>query len=213
MSRPVGLFGLLAAAIGAGVWVWVAHSPQDKTETLTFTHPLVTAAPALCPWREPRRDLHAFFPQADGYQTRVISLSGLRLPIQQRLGPHATMDYNSLSVFPVFHGNAPQGAVLIQRTTGEYGVIEIVVGVDEQERVTGTRIQRLREPQEVAQALTDQAWLQAFRGKTASDAWIVGKDVPDRPAPARASAQIVARSVRSVLIEYDEARQQEKPRR
>ena len=98
--------------------------PQDKTETLTFTHPLVTAAPALCPWREPRRDLHAFFPQADGYQTRVISLSGLRLPISHRLGPDVTMEYNSLSVFPVFKWHRRrQGAVLIQHErSGEYGV-------------------------------------------------------------------------------------------
>lgn len=196
-------------AVGAGAWQWTAHLPQDKVETLTLTHPLVTAAPALCPWRDSQGDLRAFFPTADRYQTRLMALSGLRLPILHRLGPGASLESNSLPIFFIFRGVAPQGAVLVQRMAGEYGVIEVVVGVNTVGRVQGVRLQRLREPDRIARALTDPPWLRSFRGKTAADPWRLGGDVPDRPAPARASARIIVGTVRSLLIEYDVVRRRE----
>lgn len=204
--RAVWLGLAALAAVGAGAWVWAARLPQDKLETVTFTRPLVSSAPGLCPWRDPKGDLRAFFPGADQYQTRRLALSGLRLPIRKRLGPGATLDDNTLQSFPVFRGSVPQGAVLVQRTAGEYGAVEVVVGVDEAGRVRGVRVQRMREPDGVAQALTDPAWLGALRGKTADDGWRLGADVPDRPAPARVEARLVVLTVRSLLIEYDEAR-------
>ncbi len=205
--RWLGVFALLA--VGAGTWQWAVHLPQDRVETLTLTRPLVTAAPAPCPWRDPQGDLRVFFPTADRYQTRMVSLSGSRLPILKRLGPAVSLASNSLSVFPLFHGTAPRGAVLIQRAAGEYGVIEVVVGVDTVGRVQGVRLQRLREPDRIARALTDPPWLRSFRGKTAADPWRLGGDVPDRPAPARASARIIVGTVRSLLIEYDVVRRRE----
>ena len=132
-----------------------------------------------------------------------MALSGLRLPIRHRLGPGIPLENNSLSVFPIFRKDAPQGSVLVQRTAGEYGVIEVVVGVDTAGRVRGVKLQRLREPESIAAVLTDPAWLHAFRGKTADDLWRLGGDVPDRPAPARASARRIVLTLRSLLIEYD----------
>ena len=208
--RWLGVPALLA--VGAGAWQWAAHLPQDRVETLTLTHPLVTSAPAVCPWRDPQGDLRTFFPTADRYQTRLMVLSGLRLPILHRLGPGASLESNSLSVFSVFRGVAPQGAVLVRRAAGEYGVIEVVVGVNTVGRVQGVRLQRLREPDRIAQALTDPAWLQAFRGKTADSPWRLGGDVPDRPAPARASARTIVGAVRRLLIEYDVSQQHAKQR-
>ena len=199
--------GLAAlAAVGVGASVWTAHLPQDRLETITFTRPLVSSAPGLCPWRDPKGDLRAFFPGADRYQTRLLALSGLRLPILKRLGPGASLEDNTLQSFPVFQGSVPQGAVLVQRAAGEYGAMEIVVGVDTSGRVRGVRLQRMREPDAVAQALMDPAWLASLRGKTAGDAWRLGADLPDRPASARDSARLVALTVRGLLIEYDEAR-------
>ncbi len=207
-GRGLGL--LAVATLAAGAWGWASHASRDTTETITFSRPPATTAPALCPWRQSQSDLRAFFPTADRYETRMMALSGLRLAIQQRLGPDASLEYNSLPVFPVFRGQTPQGVVLIQRAKAEYGEIEVVVGVDEAGRVLGVRIQRLREPEKIAQAITDPAWLHAFRSKTAEDAWRLGVDIPDRPAPARATAQIVARTVRSLLIENDVVRHPKK---
>lgn len=204
-ARRLGVFGVLAALAGAGAWAWATRQAQTPAlETLTLTRPVVTAPPAMCAWRNPSSDMAAFFPGADSYHTRLMVLSGLRVPIRQRLGVYPDADV--LYAYTVFRRGARCGEVLTHRVAGEYGAMEVVVGVDAQGRVTGMRLQRLREPDAVARALTAPAWDGAFRGKTAGDAWRLGQDIPDVPPPARVSAGKVVDAVRALLIEYDVAR-------
>ena len=139
----------------------------------------------------------------DSYRTETLLLGALRLEILKRLGPGSTLRESALDAHRVRRANGTlAGTVLVRRAPGEYGAIELVGGVDPAGRVTGVRVQRQREPQPTAAVLTSPRWLGALRGKTASDAWCIGGDVPAVPPAARPSADALAATVRALLIEF-----------
>lgn len=201
---------LVALAGGAtlAIAVWFARaSPPERL-------PVVTAldgrsrGPAMCPWRDSERDLRTLFPNADPpltYKTDTLALSRLRQRILNRLGPGGRIDDNSLYVHRVKRGSEPIGSVLVRRAAGPYGAIEVVTAVGRDGEVAGVRIQRQREPERVARFITSPAWLAAFAGKSASSPLTIGRDLPSAPPDAAATAAVVASTVRSALIELEEA--------
>jgi hypothetical protein len=155
----------------------------------------------MVPWRNPTSDTHAFFPGArvpDASSPTVVPLSRQRAAVQQRLGADTPLDSNALYVFRV----GAEGSILLRRAAGEYGAIEVVLGIGSDGRARGVRLQRHREPPVVASALSER-WLAAFRGRTATDDFTVGRSLPAVPPAAVRSATAVARAVRALLIEYD----------
>ena len=92
------------------------------------------------------------------------------------------------------------GAILVKRVKGEHGGIELVMGIDSQGRVCGVLIQSQREPETVAQAITN--WLPHFVGKTAESALQPAGDLPEVPPEARATANAIAEGVRRGLIVF-----------
>ncbi len=201
------IFGALGLAAALGVAaVFVERSQRGPDiETIGLTRPS-EEAPALCPWRNPQADMQAFFPGADRYQTRIMVLSGMRVPLKQRLGPETPLDSNVLYAYPVFQGQTPRGAVMVQRAAGEYGALEIVVGVQLDGKIAGARLQRSREPDEVTTFLQSPHWLGGFQGKTAEDAWKIGVDLPVVPPIAQKAAETTAKTVRMLLIEWELAK-------
>ena len=154
----------------------------------------------LCPWREPEADLKAFFPKATRYQIETRILSGLRTELGQRLGRSLTGDENALSLYRVFEGDARVGTVMTRRVKGDYGAIELVLATNPAGQVCGMRLQRLREPESIANALTNPGWQHSFMGLTCESAWQVGDDITDVPTEAQTSARAVVEGARSVLI-------------
>lgn len=166
---------------------------------------LTAGAPAMCPWRDPARDLRAFFPTIPDttYKQESLILSPLRLEIMKRLGPGVPLESNTLYVYRVRSSTAKEpGTILVRRAGGEFGAIEIVLAVDPKHRVVGVRLQRHREPPVVAGVVASPEWLGAFRGRSADDPLRVGADLPPVSTEARISAEAVAQAVRSLLIEY-----------
>ena len=161
----------------------------------------------MCPWREPDLDLREFFSDGARYETETRILSGQRLELSERLGRTPTAGENTLRVHRVFHQQQPMGLVLTSRVKGEYGAIEIVLATFPGGEVRGLRLQRLREPGSIADALQQPDWLAAFRGKTARSQWKLGDDIPDVSPPARLSAAAIVDGVRSLLILLDTAEQ------
>lgn len=195
-----------AALAAAGIGAAALRGTQGDEPLATVdlhAHESARGAQAMCPWREPERDMAALFPGATGYTTDLLVLSHLRLAILKRLGPGARLDSNALYVYRVARGSERAGTVLVRRVSGEYGAIEVVVGVDANGRVEGARIQRHREPPETAASITSARWLGAFRGKTADARFEPGEDLPPVPPSAQASARAVAQAVRSLLVEYE----------
>jgi hypothetical protein len=195
----IGAAAILLALAAA----WVVAGEQRIPEQIAV-HVHSGAAP-LCPWREPGRDLAAFFPGSTGssHETRV--LSGQYLELKQMLGRPPESGELALNVEKIYRGRTPQGQLAIQRVKGAYGAIEVVTATDTRGRVVGVHLQRLREPASVADAITSPRWLAHFRGKTARDSWRVGTDVPDVVPAARVSASAVVEGVHSLVILMDVA--------
>jgi hypothetical protein len=162
----------------------------------------IAEAPAMCPWRDPTGDMRRFFPDADAYVQESLILSSVRLEILRRLGPDTPLESNALYLYRVRRGKEERGTVLVRRAAGEFGAIEVVVAIDRSQHVVGVRLQRHREPPEVAAVLESPKWLGEFHGKAASDPLEIGNGLPNVPATARKSAAAIARAVRSLLIEY-----------
>jgi hypothetical protein len=110
---------------------------------------------------------------------------------------------NSLRTYCVYRGEQPLGHILTRRAKGQFGAIEIVLAVAQDGQIKGIRLQRLREPEDTSAALQSAAWLSAFSHQTARSDWRLGQAIPDVPPEARASAQAVVESVRSLLILLD----------
>ena len=160
-------------------------------------------APAMCPWRDPEGDRARFFPGSSGFTQDTLILSASRLEILRRLGPGIPLLSNTLYAFRVRREGKVAGTILLRSARGEYGVIEVVLAVNPERKIIGLRLQRHREPPQIAAALTDIHWLQSFQGKSAKDSFQLGKDLRDVPEAARPSARAVAATVRSLLIEYE----------
>ena len=198
MRQPVS-FGALAviACVAIAGWRLVRQSSPE-----TFSDPKATppeAAP-LCPWREPEADLKGFFPGATRYEAQTRILSGRRQELAQHLGRTLTGDENALRFCRVYRDEEFLGTILTRRAKGEYGGIELVLATDTNRCVRGLRLQRLREPEPIANALQNTNWLRSFGGKQVDDPWRLGSDLPEVPSEARASAGAVAQGVRSLLI-------------
>lgn len=154
----------------------------------------------VCPWREPPRDLSALFPGATNYVVDTRILSGRMVPIQRLLGRAMTVDENPLRIFRVQREARCIGSVLVRRVKGEHGGIEIVIGVETNGAVRGVLLQSQREPEPVAQVITNAAFLGSFIGKNAASSFRLGEDLPEVTVEGRPCAQMVAEGVRSQLI-------------
>ena len=188
---------LLVAA--AAVWIWRSIPARSVVQPYV-ERPAAGENVPICPWREPERDLVALFPQATGYTIETRILSALMTPIQKRIGRPMTIDENPLRIHRVNNGTQTSGAILVKRVKGDYGGVELVIGITPQRQVAGVRIQSQREPDAIVQAVT--GWLPTFSGKTADSALQPGQDLPDVASEARATAQAIAEGIRSALIVF-----------
>jgi hypothetical protein len=201
MTRTAVLaLGLALAAAGAlgAAWRLASSGPEIPAPTAA-AHTFVDSAP-ICPWREPQRDLRQFFPGATGIHEETRILSHLRVALIHELGRPLTAEEMLLRPFRIMKGGERLGTVLVRRVKGEFGAIELVLAVTPEGRVRGLRLQRQREPEAVAAALTSPEWRGAFREKRADSPLRVGKDLPAVNREATVSAQAVAEGVRSLLI-------------
>jgi hypothetical protein len=198
------ILGVAALIVGAAALY--SLTPRERADDLeraeyTASSGLARASAGMCAWRDPRHDLHALFPGATGYQQDTISIGRRKVDIQRRLGPDYHMDSTALYVYRVERQGTDVGTVAVRRVAGPHGAIEVVAAVDPAGRIAGVRIQRQREPKEIAAAITDPAWLAGFRGMAANSPAAVGKPLP--PVAAEAGAA-VRTALRDLLVEMDE---------
>jgi hypothetical protein len=198
--RRTAVLGLaLAAAVSAVGTVWRLASGGPEIPAHTAAHASVESAP-LCPWREPQQDLRQFFPGATGIHEETRILSHLRVALIHELGRPLTAEEMLLRPFRIMKGGERLGTVLVRRVKGEFGAIELVLAITPEGRVRGLRLQRQREPEAVAAALTSPEWQSAFREKSADSPLRVGEDLPAVSREATVSAQAIAEGVHSLLI-------------
>ncbi len=153
-----------------------------------------------------------FFPGADHWKTETRILSGRRLELEKMLGRPPPAEANALKLNRVYGGRNFAGTILTRRAKGEYGAIEIILAVSADNAIRGVRLQRLREPPAVAEALSSAQWLGAFSGRTLGSGWDAKVDFPALAAPAEVSGAAVADAVRSLLVLLVEAEQTKAPK-
>jgi hypothetical protein len=195
--RPPLLSLLVAGVLLAG-GIALFASRQDSGPAIATIDaprgpdPSAPETAGLCPWRTPDADRQRFFPAATGVQDETLVLSRQRAAVTRILGHAPAGADNALLIHWMVRADGQRvGAILTRAVRGESGVIEMVLAAGMDGTVVGIRLQRLREPDDVARQLQSPAWLGAFRGKTAHDAWQMGRDLPTLPPEARVSAAAI----------------------
>ena len=90
----------------------------------------------VCVWRDPERTMQKIFPQARDYKTRTLKMTPERIAaIEKAIG--TKLEDTERKEFDVYEitgsvDGKPQklGTVLALAGKGEYGSIEVVIGVD-----------------------------------------------------------------------------------
>ena len=180
-----------AAALACAGAIYFLLRPAPESVPLVDIPLSKSGGPAMCPWREPEKDLRRFFPGATSYRTDTLALSSIRQRILNRLGPGSRIEDNSLYVHRALRGTETVGSVLVRRAAGPHGAIEVVAAVDRSGKLVGLRVQRHREPEATARAF----------------AALSPETVLDR-TNSTAKGEVVRtirRVVRAMLVELEEA--------
>ncbi len=159
----------------------------------------------VCVWRDPERTMQKIFPQARDYETIERKISGEKAGvIENRLGKPLDPGEREDWIFYKIRGNKgePLGYVLTDAEKGEYGAIEIVMGITPEGKVAGVYIQRARERDK---EFKSRDFLDQFIGKTKENPLHIGKDIK---AEGSLPAEQVSFAARKMLIMYDELRKE-----
>lgn len=166
----------------------------------------LTAAPALadvCVWRDPERTMQKIFPQALDYKTLTVRMTPERVQaIEKALGAKLDESEKSELNFYEITGNAGGrrqkiGTVIALAGKGEYGVIEVVIGV-EGNRIVGAYLQRSRE--RATRALQSGKFLNQFVGKSRADGFEVPGEIQPASPEAGAASRVVAFVIKKMLV-------------
>ena len=164
----------------------------------------------VCVWRDPERTMQRIFPQAKDYKTVIEKMTAERVAaiekiLGNRLDESEKKEFNFYDIIGVVNGKPQKiGTVLALAGKGEYGVIEVVIGVDAEGKIVGTYIQRSRE--RVTKALESAEFLNQFSGKTKESGFQAG-DIKPASTNAEAASSTVAFVIKKMLIFYDVLKQ------
>ncbi len=131
--------------------------------------------PDLCVWRDPEKTMAKIFPDAKNYRTHVEKVpKNILLSIA---GEHGfSWDEGELAYIPKFGFHfyevidaegAALGYITALAGKGEFGAVEVVVGINAQGKIFHIYIQRMRERR--AKELRAPVFLDQFLGKGARD--------------------------------------------
>jgi len=120
----------------------------------------------VCVWRDPERTMIKLFPQAKDYKTEVYKLNPTQITAIEKLvgEPLQASEKKEYNIYTITGDGSDKGSVLALAGTGEYGVIETVVGLNADHSIRGVYLQRVRERKR--KALKSPAFLGQFTGKT-----------------------------------------------
>lgn len=174
----------------------------------TFAVSVLLAASAyadVCVWRDPERTMQRLFPNARDYKSVIVKLTpqhiaAIEKVLGSKLDPTESREYNFYDITGVTGGRPSRlGMVMALAGKGEYGAIEVVLGLDPGNRIVGVYVQRARE--KGRKALESEAFLKQFAGKTFGDD-IRGELRPASPDTVAAS-RTIATVVHKMLIFHD----------
>lgn len=119
----------------------------------------------VCIWRFPDKDIQKLFPQATGYKTEIVTYNEKqRAVIEKELGSKLDDDETQFNFYRILKDTIPIGLVLTHSAKGQYGAIEVVIGLNNEGEIIGLLIQRDRE--RLSKELRARKFLGQFIGKT-----------------------------------------------
>lgn len=191
-----GKSAAILALVGLGAFLCLR---QLSRESHTVFEPDVRRVEPVtpCPWRDAETDMTNWFAGATRYFVQDLVLSGKRLQLQERLGRPVRPEEMALHCYPVLSNETPLGTVLTRRIKAENGAMEIALALDAEHKVRHFKIQRIREPSTIVDALTRCDLEKQIRSKSASDE--IAFICPD----AWTLADGLAKEVKALLILYD----------
>ncbi len=158
----------------------------------------------VCIWRFPDKDIKTLFPQATGYKTEVITfIKAEQEKIEDQLGAKLDDDETKFNFYRIYNETSKIGLVLTHSVKGQYGVIEVVIGLQSKidtlikspvYYVSGVLIQRDREVK--SKDLKSDKFLGQFIGTTVKNKFDKIKPV----GGAEKSSRAIAFSVKKLLI-------------
>ena len=155
----------------------------------------------VCAWRDPERTMQRLFPAAHDYKTITKKMTPERIQAVEtllgaKLDPSEKIEFNYYEI--TGPGAQRVGTIVALAGKGEYGVIEVVTGVDTNGRVIGAYIQRSRE--RATKLLEQERFLSQFKGRAMNDRF---SDIAPPAPQAAAAARVVTETVRKMLAIYD----------
>ncbi len=163
------------------------------------------ASASLCVWRNPDADISEFF-GGGTYRAVLASVGSKQGAIESRIGARLDADETQLKFWPVTRNGQRVGTVSSHLGKGDYGAIEVVLAIVDPPngpaKVKAVKIQRDRE--RYRSALRSAAFLDQFKGKQANSALKVGVDIQPAHSQALRASQVVAMSVKKMLVAYEE---------
>ncbi len=156
----------------------------------------------VCVWRNPERTMTKIFPEAGDYKTITKAISTEeRMAIEQML--RATLSDDEAKEWIYYEitdkRGEPLGFITADAEKGEYGVIEMVMGIKPDGKAKGVYIQRSREKDT---AFKSKPFLDQFINKTVSDSLELGKDI--KAFQESPPVKMVVFGVKKMLIFYDQ---------
>lgn len=160
----------------------------------------------VCVWRDPEKTMSKLFPAAKDYKSidRKISPEK-RQTIEQRLGRQLDPGEREDWIYYRLTDAKGQalGFAIADAEKGEYGVIEVVMGITTEGKVKAVYVQKARERNK---EFKSPEFLAQFAGKTHKDLIQIGKDIHVKERSVATNE--VAFAVRKMLVFYDELGQQ-----
>lgn len=159
-----------------------------------------TAHADVCVWRDPDRTMSMIFPQARDYKTLDRKITKEKQEnIERRLGkPPGVGERETWSHYEITGSNGTIGYVIADAEKGEYGAIEVVMGLTPDSKVKQVYIQRAREKDK---EFKSKEFLDQFVGKTEESPITIGKDIKTTDS---AITQEVTFAIRKMLVMFDE---------
>jgi hypothetical protein len=109
-----------------------------------------------CSLDDPDRDVKMIFPASSGYLTKLITLKeiggeSLRNKIEEKLGDKFDPIYEDLDVpyayYVILKGKEPVGYIHGVNQKGKFGVLQIVIATDLEEKIIAFYYQRISSPE------------------------------------------------------------------
>ncbi len=161
------------------------------------------AAASLCVWRNPDADIKEFF-GGGTYRTVLAKVGSKKGTIEKAIGRRLDSDENELKFWPVIKNGKRVGTVASHLGKGGYGAVEVVIAIVDvpgaPAKIKAVKIQRDRE--RYRKALRSSTFLNQFKGKTAASKLKVGSDIKVAHPKAKRASEVVALSVKKLLVAY-----------